>query len=155
MEDLISGILPLSAQEMSAEEAWEICYSHMLEFVEPGVVFSQFEARLKDHRKQLSKEHVRAQEEAAALEHDRLLFPRQITKPNGDFVFDLHPAKLILRRIVAEGDHIGVRPKDLWNSRQEFKDFKLAEFTRRIYQEERRKKFIRYLNRRREKGLQF
>jgi hypothetical protein len=38
--DLETGILPVNVTELSAEEAWEMCYSHMAEFAE--VVFGHF-----------------------------------------------------------------------------------------------------------------
>ncbi len=45
--DLQTGILPIDPGEMSAAEAWEVCYRNMAEFND--VVFSQFEERLRDH----------------------------------------------------------------------------------------------------------
>jgi hypothetical protein len=47
LDDLQQGLLPADAAELSAEEAWEICYQHMAEFV--PVVFDQFKERLRDH----------------------------------------------------------------------------------------------------------
>jgi hypothetical protein len=52
MNDLETGVLPIDAEEMSAEEAWTICYRHMAESVRAGVDFNQFKERLQDHRKQ-------------------------------------------------------------------------------------------------------
>jgi hypothetical protein len=49
MNDLQKGVLPINAEEMSAEEAWTIGYRHMAEFVRAGVVFDQFKERLQDH----------------------------------------------------------------------------------------------------------
>jgi hypothetical protein len=72
MLDLINGFLPLDPTEMSAEEAWEIHYRHIADFSE--VVFSQFKARLADHRRLVRRDLHTAAHEAAALAHDRLLF---------------------------------------------------------------------------------
>jgi hypothetical protein len=36
---------------------------------------------------------------------------------NGTPVFDLHPAKLLLREDVAEGKHLLMTPLQLWKSR--------------------------------------
>ena len=68
MEDLRSGLLPLEASELSAEEAWEICYQHMAEF--NRVVFSQFEVRLRDHRAQVTEDTNRADAELEGLQKD-------------------------------------------------------------------------------------
>jgi hypothetical protein len=50
MDDLQRGILSLEADELSAEEAWVLCYQHMAEFVSAGVVFDQFKERLQGHQ---------------------------------------------------------------------------------------------------------
>jgi hypothetical protein len=58
MEDLETGVLPDNEEELSAAEAWSICYQHMAEFVTAGVVFDQFKERLRDHRKQIRDQNV-------------------------------------------------------------------------------------------------
>ena len=49
MDDLEKGLLPVDEEEISAEEAWSICYQHMAEFVSAGVVFDHFKERIQDH----------------------------------------------------------------------------------------------------------
>ncbi len=73
LDDLQQGLLPADAAELSAEEAWEICYQHMAEFV--PVVFDQFKERLRDHRKQVWADLIQAASESDSLAHDRHLFP--------------------------------------------------------------------------------
>jgi hypothetical protein len=51
-EDLEKGIFSLEESEVSTMEAWEF-YSALPEFV--NFVFSQFKARLLDHRAQVQK----------------------------------------------------------------------------------------------------
>jgi hypothetical protein len=68
LEDLETGVLPVDASKMSATEAWEVCYSHMTEFVE--VVFSQFDAQLRDHRWRMRDKASRSARESDALAHD-------------------------------------------------------------------------------------
>jgi hypothetical protein len=72
MQDLIEGILPVEASRVTGEEAWEI-YKTMDEFA--NVVFKQFKERLRNHRKQVGENQIRAAKELDALEHDRGLFP--------------------------------------------------------------------------------
>jgi hypothetical protein len=104
LEDLELGILPIDAAELSAEEAWEEAYQNMAEFV--NVVFSQFEARLRDHRRRAKEQVHRSARESEALAHDRGLFPRQMANIRGEPVFDLAPAKQLLRLDVAAGTHM-------------------------------------------------
>jgi hypothetical protein len=151
MEDLICGILPVDANELSAEEAWDICYQHMAEFVD--VVFSQFKDRFRDHRKVMGANATRADFESAALARDRLLFPWQTENHRGEPVFDLHPAKHLLRDDVKEGRHREMTPTQLQNYREEYKEFKAEKCKHQIYQEIRRQKFINYLNERRSQGF--
>jgi hypothetical protein len=149
--DLEAGILPVDAEELSAEEAWEIMYSNMAEFVE--VVFSQFKERLRDHRKQVGKQTARSALESEALAHDRLLFPRQMENCRGEPLFDLSAAKLLLRADVQDGKHLTMKPLQLQTTRDEYKPYSHKVFKHQIYQEVRRVKFINYLQQRRAAGL--
>jgi hypothetical protein len=150
MMNLIDGILPVEAKRVPAEEAWEI-YKTMDEFA--NVVFDQFNERLKDHRKQVGENKIRAAKELDALAHDRCLFPRQPVNHRGELVFDLHPAKLLLRADVKAGKHLTMTPRELQLTNVSYKMFEPNIFRQRIYQEVRRSKFVNYLNERRAKGL--
>ena len=46
MDDLHCGLLPADAADLSALEAWDICYKHMVEFV--AVDYDQFKDRLHE-----------------------------------------------------------------------------------------------------------
>jgi hypothetical protein len=150
MLDLINGFLPLDPAEMSPEEAWEIHCRHVADFAE--AVFSQFKARLADHRRLARRDLHAAAHEAAASAHDRLLFPRQPTNERGELVFDLHPAKRLLRDDLRNQRHVGLTPKAFRLTRADYQEFDLEVFRQRIYQEIRRGKFVNWLNERREQG---
>ena len=152
IEDLIAGYLPMDNDEMTAEHAWKYMYENMDEFKEAKVVFSQFAARLKDHRTQVKKNLKRAARETQALRHDRKLIPRKATNHKGEKVFDLSEAKLLLRDDIENDRHCGITPTQLWLSRPEYQEFELDIFRHRIYQEQRRKKFVFYLNYKRNEG---
>jgi hypothetical protein len=151
MDDLKCGILPVDADELSAEEAWELVYQHLAEFVKDGVVFSQFKERLADHRKKIGDDTRRASRELAALTHDRLLCPRQMENHRGHPVFDLSPAKLLLRQDVADRKHLTMTPTELRQFRiVEYGPFGKFEFRHRIYQAVRREKFINWMEQKRD-----
>jgi hypothetical protein len=152
MDDLLCGILPVSDDEISAEEAWELQYEHMAEFIRDGVVFSQFKARLADHRAKVLKNMAQSTYERDALTHDRLLHPRQMVNHRGAPVFDLSPAKLQLREDIEDGKHLRMSPSQLRQSRIAiYGMFGLSEFKRRIYQAVRREKFINWMDDKRQK----
>jgi hypothetical protein len=147
MDDLLCGILPLGDEEMSAEEAWELQYEHMAEFIRDGVVFSQFKAGLADHRAKVVKDMTRSTYERDALTHDRLLHPRQMMNHRGAPVFNLLPAKLLLREDIKDRKHLRMSPSQLRQSRIAiYGMFGLSEFKRRIYQAVRREKFINWMD---------
>jgi hypothetical protein len=150
MQDLIDGILPVESSRISAEDAWDI-YKTMEEFA--TVVFSQFKARLQDHRKQISDNKIRAARELEFLVHDKSLFPRQKVNHRGELVFDLHPAKRLLRADIKAGKHLSMTPQELHVTNGAYQMFTLDIFRMRIYQEVRRSKFLNHLKERRAKGL--
>ena len=125
MDDLQSGILAVDPADMPAEEAWDICYSHMAEFV--PVVFSQFKERLRDHCKQVGADITRAARELEYLAHDRSLFPTGRDKRK-----HLSAARVFLPADVAEGKHHQLTPSQLQQSRVEYHPFSAKNFKHRI-----------------------
>ena len=148
------GKLSLDENVVSAETAWEMYRQHPT-FILERVVFSQFEKRLKDHRKQVEKKFSSLSGELEALAHDRLLFPRQTHNHRGEPVFDLSAAKPKLREDVAAKRHEGKTASEFRKTRPEYKGFKPDIFKGRISQEVRRQKCINHLEQDRlEKELQ-
>jgi hypothetical protein len=149
MEDLETGVLPDNEEELSAAEAWSICYQHLAEFVTAGVVFDQFKERLRDHRKQIRCQKTRATDEEEAMVHDRGMFPRQTKNHRGEPVFDVSNAKILLRGDVADGKHLTMKPAELQRTRREHNPFEPRKFKERMCQEVRRVKFINCLEQKR------
>jgi hypothetical protein len=128
---------------ISAEEIFDF-YKRLPQF--ENVVWSQFEVRLKAHRKQVSERLHRSMQEEQYLARDRQLHPRQSHNHRGEPVFDLSPAKLLLRQDVKDKMHLHYKSsKTLQLSRLEYKPFKPRIFHDRIYQEVRFQKYIYYL----------
>jgi hypothetical protein len=148
MEDLLRGGPLYQKDRFSEEFVWQ-WYSQQSGF--ENVVFTQFKARLKDHRKQVNSLHAFSNRDAAALEHDRRLYPRASFNSRGEPVFDMSPAKELLRQDVKDELHLQMSVCDLWGKREEYKVFKLPIFTQRVYQEVRRKKFLYFLDLKRQK----
>ena len=150
LDDLERGILPLSAQEVSAEEAWVVYQDHP-SF--EGVQFDQFKARLADHRKSTRIQLNYAQRDNAAITRDLQLYPRQSQNHRGEAVFDVAPAKLLLRDDIDNDVHKRMTFQQLWQSRSEYQAFAFSVFCRRIYQEIRRKKFVFLLETKRQEAI--
>jgi hypothetical protein len=83
--------------------------------------------------------------EEILYERDKLMHPRQDRNNRGELVFDLHPAKLLLREDVESGEHERMTPSDFQATRPEYMLLKPNKFKERIYQEVKRKKYLYYL----------
>ena len=117
-----------------------------------GIVYEQFEKRLADHRKQVGIKRNMAKRDEIALRNDRELFPRQKKNGKGQLVFDLHPAKMLLREDIKNKKHRKYKPSQLRCTRKEYKEFSKEIFKYRVKQEIRRDRYLRYLeNKRQEK----
>ena len=114
LSDLINRILP---DEVRAEEAW-VVYQDMEEF--SGVVFFQFKERLKDHRKQIGKKIIAADDDAKAVMRSRFILPRSDKDSSGKLVFDMHPAKNLLRCDIEANFHVGKTPSQIQKTRKEY-----------------------------------
>ena len=79
-----------------------------------------------------------------ASQHNWKLCPRQLKNSKGELVFDLHPAKLLLRKDVAERKHLMMKPMELQETRPEYLLFDCCKFKERIHQEVRQVKFINW-----------
>lgn len=150
MEDLIEGTLPLSSKECSPKQAWERLYKNHPVFKKERVMYEQFTDRLRDHRKQVTKKKMSSRKQQEMYEHHQKLFPRQTHNARGELVFDVHPAKLLLREDIVMEKHLTMTPQDLQASRPEYALFKKKKFQERIYQEVRYQKFVNWLNIQRE-----
>jgi hypothetical protein len=149
LEDLCPphGIL-FGKDHVGANVVWEF-YKSQRGFEE--VVFEQFRPRLNDHRKQASTLYLRSREEEAAFVHHRSMYPRERTNNMGQLVFDMTPAGELIRGDIKHNRHVGKTPSEFQTTRPEYLVFKKKQFKDRIYQEIRRKKFLYYLQQKRDK----
>ena len=153
--DLMNDVLPLDADEVSPREAWDLVYKHLVAFASPPVPYRQFVARLRDHRNQVIKMKERSLGELEILRSERLLFPRATHNSRGEPVFDLSPAKALLKDDVEKKRHKGMTPSEFQKTRPEYAPFSAKKFRHRIYQAERREKFVNCMEmKRKEKEAQ-
>jgi hypothetical protein len=148
LEDLEPGGILNGLDHLSATDVWEF-YRKLPQF--ELVVFSQFEERLKCHREQAGPLSEMAKRDAAAVLHDRSLYERCPNNTRGELVFDMHPAKHLLRADVKNKLHETLKPYALQQTRPEYMMFKKEIFKHRIYQEIRHQKFLHFLALKRDK----
>ena len=111
------------------------------------VVFDQYKARLKDYRKAVAEILHRSMQEEQYFAQDLALYPRQTHNERGRLVFDMSPAKMLLREDIKNELHITIylTARKLQASRIEYKPFGSKEFSDRIRQEVKRNKYSHYL----------
>ena len=148
LRDLEPGGYMIEMDHVSAEDLFD-WYKKMPEFED--VVFQQFKERLADHRKQSAPNREMARRDKEACRKDRGIFPRNTRNSRSELCFDVHPAKKLLQMDVAKGVHKRLTPSKLRRTRPAYMEFKYRIFKHRIYQEERRSKFLNYLEQKREK----
>ena len=140
-DDLRSGVLPATAQELSAKSAWDLVYSHLVEF--HGVEYAQYRTNLNQMRKAYKKKFEDAEWVKEAIAHD-LQF-RKTADANGLPLFHLSRAAKKLRKDMERGLHNTMKPKQFWRTRPEYQAYSLKIFREHIYQQVRRFKFENYL----------
>jgi hypothetical protein len=136
--------------EYDAKEVYDAYQSRQLEFEE--VPFEQFKEIYNKATKQAAKRRARSAEEEEWLQKDRILHPRQSHNHRGEPVFDMDiEAKEQLREDIKNKLHKRMTPMELWESRDLYAKYKLDRLRPRIYQEIRRGKYLKYLEKKRNK----
>ena len=102
LEDLEPGGILDGRGGLSAADAFRF-YKAMPEFEK--VVFSQFKACLETHCTQAKSARALVDRDAQAMVHDRSLYKRLSYNARGEQVFDMHPAKFLLRLDVKNKTH--------------------------------------------------
>ncbi len=121
-------------------------YNHKRPEIFNEIDFSQFKARMEDYTTKNKERRDRSMMESAWMLNDRQLHPRQLKNHRGELVFDLHPAKLLLREDIKAGAHVGIVPSEFQGTRDEYEEFDRDIFRQRIYQEERYQKYWNWLD---------
>jgi hypothetical protein len=88
---------------------------------------------------------TRSSAELQALNKDRKLYPRQSHNHRGEPVFDLSPAKALLREDVKNKLHTTMSSSELRATSPEYMCFKPKKFKDRIPQEVKTQKFLHHL----------
>ena len=135
--DLTNGKIPLDGRVMNARAVQQTRPEYMLYELE------FFAKRLAGMRKQMRQQNNHSNEDAAAYAHDRLLFPTPTHNPNGVLRWEGSEAERWLKTDMATGMNNLMTPQEMYLSRPSYQMFTKKKFTGHIYQENRRRKFVR------------
>jgi SAP domain len=145
IEDLEPGGWLHGVDDFEAEEVYNY-YKATYQDIFDQVPFKQFETKYYEGIKKAAKRRDRSAQEEKWLEEDRKLYPRQTHNHRGEPVFDMdEAAKSQLKEDIENKLHKKMEPIELWQFREVYRKYKLHKFRRRIYQYERRVKFLNYL----------
>lgn len=150
LDDLADGRLPIDADVVTAEEAWEEMYFILPEF--QNVVFSQFKARLKDHRKQVGRRAGATDTFLLAFRHDQDLQRNGYLRGGGRYdhrgrpIFYRSAAMPLLRQDVIDEKHKEMTTEELHALRDEYEEWDIETFRRRLRQEVATQKWLYYLD---------
>ena len=149
LDDLKADIIPLNEATMSAQDCWDEIYSNLVEF--HGVPYQQFWLNFTKMRDAHAIKKELAVWDEMAVDHDIEKFKVKTHNTKGQRCFWLSEALPLLLEDVRNKKHLRMKPKKLWQSRTEYREFSLEVFRPRIYQAECRIKFENYLEDDREK----
>lgn len=114
---------------MSAEQIWK---SHAL--------FQRYELEkfISYNKKMIaltSRRRDRIDNEEKMYRRDMLAFPKCTRTSRNDPFWNDHPASDLLEKDEISGSSTAMKPKQLWESREEYQEFPLSTFRKHIYQE--------------------
>jgi hypothetical protein len=89
---------------------------------------------LGDVEDRATAERYAARDEEA-LAHDRKIYPERTHNDRGERLWHNSPARLLLREDLAAGKYEKGKPQKLRESREEYQEFDIKKFTKRIHQE--------------------
>lgn len=140
VKHLQQGELSLDESVQSAEHVWVTKYMNIPAFQD--VPFSQFKERLADHRAQVKKDCNASLRYEEALCNSRAIYPRAAYNHKGQKVFDMSPAKSLLRHDIKAGLGARQTPEEIRVSRPEYLQFEKEIFHNHVRQEIRRRKRV-------------
>ena len=100
-----------------------------------------FKSRLTSMRAAINKRKEQAAQELALLKEDIAKHPRSTTNLRGEPEWHLHKAKELLKTDMDANLHKTMKKKQLYESREEYKEFALDIFRGHIYQEDQSRKW--------------
>ena len=142
--DLEPGAMLDGQDHLSAEVCWEY-YKNVPAFKK--ILFEQFKEALPRHREQAYARRQLALRDEKAVKKARELYPRQPRDSKGRLKFDTHPSKKLLQEDVkiARSKKEKLNALNLQHTKTDYMDFDSDRFQQRILQENKRQKFLSYL----------
>jgi hypothetical protein len=119
-----------------------------------AIDYATFCSRLRYLRKSIELQKCTGCNDAVSLSQDRALYPKKARNVNGVLRWEGTDAAKLLKLDVSNGRHVGMFPRQLWATREEYKAFPKDVFASHLNQEKRTQKFHAYLASKSKSSLQ-
>ena len=150
---IMAGKIP-SKDAIKPKQVYDQYLKHRREFKHfQNYTELQFAGKLKYLRDKFEEKQDRRKEDAAAFAHDRTIFPARTQDTKGRPIWAGSETQRLLREDIKAGKHKKIKPKYLYESREEFYDrgFDQDFFRNKIYQEEKALKRVAWVKDKAEK----
>lgn len=126
-DDIVNGLVDEDLED-------ELVYGMHLEYSQ--YKFANFKTNLKNLLAAIRRDWGRMEKDLSDYQHDLASVMARRGPPNpATLPWHKTPCKMLLQQDVDEGKHLTMKPKELWETRTEYKLFSLATFRNHIYQE--------------------
>jgi len=145
---LLEGIIPQNPTQMKPREVYDTFCKMRPEFKHfQDYKALDFASRLRSARERVNKKTSRADTDLQAFEHDRLIFPAPTHDMHGEEMWQGSKAQELLRKDIKDGIADKLKPKVLYEKREEYYEkYSLDRFRDRIYQERKAMKRAAYVS---------
>ena len=134
--------IPLDPTATDYTEVFDIVKDHR-DFAGKWDQEDKFERRLKSIQESLSRKITRAEDDKAALLHDRQIKPKPTHNHLGQPRWEGSAAETFLKRDLVRGKDLNISLEEFYHSRMEYEVFEYSIFTKHIDQEQQLRKLKR------------
>jgi hypothetical protein len=138
-------LIPLDVDDMGPQ----VVYEQRPEFTQ--FPYKNFRTNLNNLRKDIIEKMAIAVSESAALANDRRIHPKKVLNPRGEPRWEGSETIRLLRLDMDAGKHHTMKPLELRQTRQQYRNYPKGVFRGHIEQEERARKYIVYLKNKQKK----
>lgn len=147
-ESVLDGTIPGKDSKIGPREVFEKYCKDRPEFKD-FLDYSEFPGRLRAARRRAAKKTDRATEDAEFFAHDRKIFPERTHDLKGEPKWQGSRAQELLQKDINEElkkpEEQRTKPRFLHASRDEYEEYALENFRKRIYQEIKAAKRLAYM----------
>lgn len=133
-QDMIDNVVPIDVKIQNTEDLYYELYAHLPAFKEWPYDRKTFDRRIASLQEIVTRLKWAAQCDRDALAHDRAMHPQPTHAPNGRLLWKGSEADRWLKVDMHSGLHLQMKPEQLRETRDCYKEFSKRRFSKRIDQ---------------------